>query len=70
MGTDCDNALYANLGYYSARPICIGVNGKIPTSTYSAGSTTISTSPAVSGEISGCRQYFNTKSGDTCAGIE
>lgn len=30
LGSDCDIALYANLGYEDTRAICIGVNASAP----------------------------------------
>lgn len=74
MGSNCDTALYANLGYESKRAICIGVNGSAPMSTtttsQSSTTTTASMGPTQTGIIAGCQQFYTVQSGDGCASIE
>jgi LysM repeat protein len=80
LGSDCDIALYANLGYEDTRAICIGVNASAPTGTASAPPSTIptqtGTKPTASmgstqtGVVAECQQFYTVQSGDSCYSIE
>ncbi|KAI9823660.1 MAG: hypothetical protein M1826_007678 [Phylliscum demangeonii] len=80
LGSNCDTALYAHLGYQDRRAICIGVNASAPTGTASAPpstalsrtgtQTTASMGPTQTGVVAGCLQVYTVRSGDSCNSIE
>jgi hypothetical protein len=79
---DCTTALFATVGDYEDRSVCIGVGAGatsvIPISTTtksasgsgSATKTTTSTGPTQTGVVSGCQLFYATQDGDTCPSIE
>lgn len=78
IGSSCDTGLYANLGYYDQRAVCIGVNASAPTASASPVPVTASTptmtsasiGPTQTGIVAGCLQFYTVKSGDSCAVID
>jgi hypothetical protein len=80
LGSDCDTELYAGLGDFEKRSVCIGVNAtgphgtasKPPTSTPPQTGTAISASmgPTQTDIAAKCRSFHTVTSGDTCYDIE
>lgn len=63
---DCTSALFANMGYYDTRAVCIGVGeaAPVPSSTSSTG--TAPPAPTQTGVVPGCREFYVVQEGDYC----
>ncbi len=80
LGSNCDTALYANLGKLDTRAICIGVNASAPTGSAAAPPSKIPTQtgtkptasmgPTQTGVVAGCQRFYTVQSGDSCTNIE
>ncbi|KAK7915205.1 hypothetical protein PG985_012908, partial [Apiospora marii] len=77
LGSNCDEALFANLGDNDWRAVCIGVNSTAPTTTATIPPPTSvgtkssgSMGPTPTGIAPGCQQFYTTQSGDSCAAIQ
>ncbi|RMX79389.1 hypothetical protein D0869_08345 [Hortaea werneckii] len=74
LATECDNALFAGLGEWDHRAVCIGTNATGPSSStrpsLSGPRTTEAMGPTQSGMAAGCHQFYTVQSGDSCAAVE
>ncbi|RMY22481.1 hypothetical protein D0866_11929 [Hortaea werneckii] len=74
LATECDNALFAGLGEWDHRAVCIGTNATGSSSStrpsLSGPRTTEAMGPTQTGMAAGCRQFYTAQSGDSCAAVE
>jgi hypothetical protein len=72
VGTDCDTAVFANLGTdsQSYRPVCIGTGSGTVTITSGASTTSATIGPTQTGIASTCTRFYTVPSGGSCGAIE
>ncbi|KAI7494236.1 hypothetical protein KC367_g8157 [Hortaea werneckii] len=74
LASDCDNALFAGLGEWDHRAVCIGTNATSSSSSTRSSSSgskiTKAMGPTRTGTPAGCRRFYTVQSGDGCAAIE